>query len=292
MSIYVTGDTHGADSFGAHSVDGFIPRLNTKNFPDQKNMTKDDIVIICGDFGGVWDTNPIESSTERYALNWLDKKPFTTVFVPGNHENYDRLTGIHDPRLIDSWIYKNISPAAREKLITGYPQTSWNGGMVRQIRPSVFMAESGIFTIQGRTCLFIGGAASHDIKDGIIDPMDFDTRQEYNQTIRYKSFRNQQFRTRGLDWWPQEQPDMKTQQAILQQIENTDAPIEWIFTHSASAAQETMIGIYEHSATSTFLETIRQQVSYRDWYCGHYHMNFTLPGHHEHILYDRIIRIA
>ena len=41
--IYVTGDTH--SRFG---------RFNTDNFPEQKKLTKDDVVIICGDFGGVW----------------------------------------------------------------------------------------------------------------------------------------------------------------------------------------------------------------------------------------------
>ena len=41
--IYVTGDCH-AD----------FTRFNTKIFPEQYEMTKDDYVIICGDFGGVW----------------------------------------------------------------------------------------------------------------------------------------------------------------------------------------------------------------------------------------------
>jgi len=43
--IYITGDTHGE----------FKYRFNTENFPEQREMTKDDYVIICGDFGGVWD---------------------------------------------------------------------------------------------------------------------------------------------------------------------------------------------------------------------------------------------
>ena len=41
--IYVTGDCH-AD----------FTKFNTKIFPEQYEMTKDDYVIICGDFGGVW----------------------------------------------------------------------------------------------------------------------------------------------------------------------------------------------------------------------------------------------
>ena len=36
--IYITGDTHG----------DWISRLNIHAFPEQKEMTKDDIVIICG----------------------------------------------------------------------------------------------------------------------------------------------------------------------------------------------------------------------------------------------------
>ena len=41
--IYITGDCHKDFS-----------RFTLENFPEQKQMTKDDYVIICGDFGGVW----------------------------------------------------------------------------------------------------------------------------------------------------------------------------------------------------------------------------------------------
>lgn len=45
MAVFITGDTH-------CPID--IKKLNFKNFPQGKNLTKDDYVIICGDFGGVW----------------------------------------------------------------------------------------------------------------------------------------------------------------------------------------------------------------------------------------------
>lgn len=41
--IYITGDCHGN-----------YERFNASIFPEQNEMTKDDYVIICGDFGGVW----------------------------------------------------------------------------------------------------------------------------------------------------------------------------------------------------------------------------------------------
>ena len=49
-------------------------------------MTKNDYVIIAGDFG-IWN----DTKQERYNLDWLEDKPFTTLFVDGNHSNFDRL---------------------------------------------------------------------------------------------------------------------------------------------------------------------------------------------------------
>ena len=74
--VYITGDTHAV-----------FNRFSTKNFPEQKEMTKDDFVIVCGDFGGIW----YDNEYERHWLKWLSEKPFTILYVDGNHENFDRL---------------------------------------------------------------------------------------------------------------------------------------------------------------------------------------------------------
>lgn len=74
--IYATGDTHGN-----------FQRFDPKYFPEQAGMTRDDYMIICGDFGGVWD----DGKKEERDLDWLEDLPFTTLFVSGNHENFDRL---------------------------------------------------------------------------------------------------------------------------------------------------------------------------------------------------------
>lgn len=42
--IYITGDIHGSPE-----------RLGVHSFYEQKETTRDDIVIICGDFGMVWE---------------------------------------------------------------------------------------------------------------------------------------------------------------------------------------------------------------------------------------------
>ena len=44
MAIFMTGDTHGDFS-----------RFSARSFPEQKDLSKDDYMIICGDFGRIWD---------------------------------------------------------------------------------------------------------------------------------------------------------------------------------------------------------------------------------------------
>jgi len=44
MAIYITGDTHGD-----------FQRFGSKYFPQQKEMSREDYVVIAGDFGGLWD---------------------------------------------------------------------------------------------------------------------------------------------------------------------------------------------------------------------------------------------
>ena len=131
--IYVTGDCH-AD----------FTRFNTKIFPEQYEMTKDDYVIICGDFGGVWNRFE-ENKHEKHWMDWLEDRPFTTLFCEGNHENFDRLYS--------------------------YPVEKWNGGNVHKIRPSVIHLMRGqIFQLCDRKFFVFGGAKSHDIDGGILDP--------------------------------------------------------------------------------------------------------------------------
>lgn len=125
MSIFITGDTH-------RDLD--VQKLNSKCFPVQHMLSRDDYLIILGDFGCVWDGG----KQDQYWLDWHETKPYTTLFVPGNHENYE--------------------------LLRSYPAEEWNGGIVRRIRPHVLMLERGeIFTIEGCTFFCMGGAQSHDM---------------------------------------------------------------------------------------------------------------------------------
>ena len=118
--IYITGDTH-AD----------FSRLLIEKFPIQTEMTKDDYVTICGDFGGVW-TFEKENIQEKYWLDYLNEKNFTRLY--------------------------------------NYPVEEWHGGKVHKIRDSVLHLMRGeIFDIDNKKFFAFGGARSHDIQEGILN---------------------------------------------------------------------------------------------------------------------------
>ncbi len=81
--IFVTGDTHGGQARD-------MEKLTSTKFPEGKNLTSNDYIIIAGDYGLIWDVNKSQAE-ELYHTKWLSEKPFTTLFVDGNHENFDRI---------------------------------------------------------------------------------------------------------------------------------------------------------------------------------------------------------
>lgn len=100
---------------------------------DLRNATEDDYLIVCGDFGCVWHGNLMDD----ILLDYLAAKPYTILFVDGNHENFEAL-------------YR-------------YPVETWHGGRVHRIRPSVFHLMRGeVFNIDGKSFFTMGGACSTD----------------------------------------------------------------------------------------------------------------------------------
>ncbi|MDD4804164.1 MAG: metallophosphoesterase, partial [Candidatus Pacebacteria bacterium] len=69
--VFITGDLHGK---------GEISKLNSKNFPVGKELTKEDYVIILCDFGLVWNND----DEDMYWQNWLNSRNWTTLVVDGN----------------------------------------------------------------------------------------------------------------------------------------------------------------------------------------------------------------
>lgn len=135
--VYITGDTHGD-----------INRFSTRYFYEESTLGKDDVLIVCGDFGFIFE-NPDSDKyqEEQDTLDKLSKKPYIICFCDGNHENFAEL-------------YK-------------YPEVTMFGNTVHKVRDNIFHLERGrVYTIQGEKYFVFGGAATVDVeimrrKDGV-----------------------------------------------------------------------------------------------------------------------------
>ncbi|MGN0940636.1 MAG: hypothetical protein ACI4OA_02930 [Selenomonadaceae bacterium] len=122
--IYLTGDTH---------IPIDVGKLDSQEFREQKTLTRNDYVIVLGDFGLLWH----EDKIYRHWLNWFRKRKFTTLWLDGNHENHE-------------WI-QEIPPAR------------WHGGMVHYVADNIIhLGRGSIFNLEGKYFFVMGGAESHD----------------------------------------------------------------------------------------------------------------------------------
>ena len=226
--FYITGDTHGD-----------FRRFNTRAFPQQKQMTKDDYVIVCGDFG-IWD----KSAENQHWMDWMNEKPFTTLFVTGNHSNYD--------------------------LLKEYPVKFWQGGKIQQIRPTVIHLMRGqVFTIDGLRFFTMGGASSHDIQDGILEP----TSPDFARRRRMLTKQGGAFRINHLSWWKEELPDMSEYQEAQANLDACHWDVDYVITHCCPSSVQDIIsgGFYQPDALTDFFEDLMERLKFRYWFFGHYH---------------------
>ena len=246
--IIVTGDIHGNP----------FQRLNLENFPEGKTFTKEDYVIILGDFGLVWD----DSAMEHSCLDWLENKPWTTLFIDGNHENYD--------------------------LLNKFPIEEWGGGRVQKIRSSVIHLLRGeVYDIGGYKFLAMGGARSHDIQDGVLEVGD--PRIKIWKKDNFKLFR-----INHISWWEEEIPNEKERKNALKNLAENDYKVDYILTHEAPSSDVVLMDhlLYHPDEYSKWLEMeIRQKVKYKKWFFGHYHLNLDV-NEKETCLFERRIRIV
>ena len=242
--LYITGDTHG--EFTA-----------LEQFARKHTHSREDCILVCGDFGGVWSGD----KKERRRLDRLENLPCTTLFVDGNHENFDRLDRL--------------------------PMAEWRGGQVHIVRPHVLHLMRGqVFTLEGRTFFTMGGASSHDISDGILSPFDAD----YEETRAAMRRSGMKFRTRHRNWWPQELPTPSEYALARETLDRIQWKVDCVITHCApSSLQKSMIFVdFTNDPLTDFLEEVRQRLDFRAWCFGHYHQDLDFPDGF-HLLYHRFL---
>ena len=244
--IYITGDTHSN-----------FRRFESDKFSIKNEMTKNDYIIICGDFGGVWSFEE-ENSYEKYWLDWLEKQNFTTLFVDGNHENYTRLYN--------------------------YPIEEWNGGKVHKIRSSVIHLMRGeIFDIDNKKIFVFGGAQSHDIQDGVLNLDEEEKIYEYRKRGAF-------FRIRDFSWWDLELPTEEEMKNGINNLEKVNYKVDYIISHCCPTSVQALLsgGKYKKDVLTDYLQEISEKCEFKKWYFGHYHENREL-GQEYQLIYEDII---
>lgn len=147
MSFILSGDTHGTLDIGK-IVHFFEERGDA--------FGKEDYLIICGDVG-VCGFETLEENETRRILRNL---PVTTLFIDGNHENFEQLHS--------------------------YGVEIWNGGKVHFIENNIIHLMRGqVFVIDGTTFFTFGGAYSMDRMsrtEGLSwFPEEIPSREEYEE---------------------------------------------------------------------------------------------------------------
>jgi hypothetical protein len=169
--------------------------------------------------------------------------------VDGNHENFNRLNE--------------------------FPVHHWHGGNVHIIRPHVIHLMRGqVFEIGGITFFTMGGASSHDIQDGILDPASPDFEREY----WFKRRTRQMFRVKGVSWWPEELPSDAEYEEAVKNLEKAGWKVDCVLTHCAPTSMALNIlkkldGNYTPDRLTDFLQTVKRRCRFDYWFLGHYHRN-------------------
>lgn len=161
--IFVTGDLHGLLEWPDRPAMG-LQRLTAQCCPAIDALTEEDFLLVAGDFGYMTNRLPVK---RQQFLDWFAAQRFTTLFVDGNHENFDALYAL--------------------------PLTERWGGKVRRIHDKLYHLPRGeVYALpcggQTVTLLAFGGAHSVDKAyqkaQGTWWPQEMPTAAEYDNARR------------------------------------------------------------------------------------------------------------
>jgi hypothetical protein len=231
--IYITGDLHGGETAYHVSSAKFKP------------AKRGDIVLCCGDLGGVWyhdyHTNQQHRRDEDYFLESRLRQRVTWLAVDGNHENFARLFGGE------------------------FPLVELYGGKAYQIRKNVYYLKRGeVFTIEGETFLAFGGANSHDRFGAKIPSLGWDGGYDYSPP-----------RKEGKNWWPEELPTQEDYDNACRNLDKIGWVVDHVITHTCPLSQRHHFLQSKHvpDPAEEMLQSICEKLTFKSWHFGHLHLD-------------------
>lgn len=241
--IYVTGDLHGhLDSW----------KLNSSNI-QRYNLTSEDYLIICGDFGIPFLTRTFLESIHNTALydaplQLIKDLPCTVLWIDGNHENFDYWSEV--------------------------PYESKWGGRVQhhpEAENCYHLCRGEFYEIDGLSLFTIGGAMSIDKaerKEGFSW-----WSQEVLSEAEEKYILN----------------NMAEHNYTCDIILTHTLPL-CCFDKAFKPMDMFLFAPKKQDPVSKFLDVIFEKMAFRSWYLGHFHvdLSFKADGRDFTILFDEI----
>ena len=145
-----------------------------------------------------------------------------------------------------------------------------------------------MFDIAGKRIFAMGGASSHDIDAGILEPDDPEFRQKRKRLDRQRAL----YRVNHVSWWREELPDDKEYETARANLEACNWQVDYIVSHCAPSSVSDVIsgGFYKHDRLTDFSEELKERCDFKHWFFGHYHDNQRLMEKFI-LLYEQIVEI-
>lgn len=241
MAVYVTGDIHGWLDIG---------KLTPERWPKGAKLRKSDFLVICGDFGLIW-TNP-PTLEEKFFLDWLDSCPWTTLFIDGNHENYD---------ILDS-----------------FEACTWRGGKAARIpgtKSIIHLLRGQVYEMGKFGRWFcMGGAPSHDI-GGRIEGKSWWRREMPSAEEYAEALANLE----RVNW--------QVDYVFTHEVPRKLRRFAMVRHYDPSREQDDELTAFLQQVDDK-LDRTRLKV----WYAGHYHDDIMLRDHQHAELYQQILPLG
>ena len=170
--------------------------------------------------------------------------------------NYDHQFKVYLSKFPITFFCVHGNHEQRPETIPTYKHKIWHGGivMVEDEFPNlIFACDAQVYKFNGLNTLVIGGAYSAD---------------------KYYRLAN------GIGWWPDEQPSKKIKYNTERAIQVCNYNIDIVLSHTCPLKYEPIEAhlpfIDQNTvdkSTENWLDIIEDTLNYKQWYCGHWHIN-------------------
>lgn len=152
----------------------------------------------------------------------------------------------------------------------------------------IHLMRGQIYDIQGKTFFTMGGASSHDIQDGILEPDD----PLFKKKCRRLDASGALYRVNHRSWWKEELSSEEEYQTARAALDRAGWTVDYIITHCCptSVQDELSGGFYKADTLTDFLDEVAQRCQFSYQFFGHYHTNRVVRKKYV-LLYEQIIKL-